>query len=92
LIRQGLGQLGLKSVLPPEYQSNTITSYYLPPGLAYRTLHDRLKEQGYVIYAGQGQLESKVFRVANMGALSESDLNGFLTAFQQVLESVSVRS
>jgi 2-aminoethylphosphonate-pyruvate transaminase len=92
LIRQGLGQLGLKSVLPPEYQSNTITSYYLPPGLAYGTLHDRLKEQGYVIYAGQGQLESKGFRVANMGALSESDLNGFLTAFQQVLESVSVRS
>jgi 2-aminoethylphosphonate-pyruvate transaminase len=84
--------MGLKPVLPSEFQSNTITSYYLPPGLAYQTLHDRLKERGYVIYAGQGQLESKIFRVANMGALTEQDLEGFLAAFQQVLEIVAVRS
>jgi 2-aminoethylphosphonate-pyruvate transaminase len=88
LIRQRLSGLGLKPVLPPEHQSNTITAYYLPAGLTYQTLHDRLKEQGYVIYAGQGQLESKIFRIANMGALSEHDLNGFLTAFQEVMEPV----
>jgi 2-aminoethylphosphonate-pyruvate transaminase len=86
-IRQGLSKLGLQPVLPSEYQSNTITAYHLPPGLTYQTLHDRLKERGYVIYAGQGHLESKIFRVANMGALSEQDLNGFLTAFQQIMES-----
>jgi 2-aminoethylphosphonate-pyruvate transaminase len=51
-----------------------------------------LKEQGYVIYAGQGNLESKIFRVANMGALTEEDLDGFLAAFQRVLESASVRA
>jgi len=92
LIRKRLGVMGLKPVLPSEFQSNTITSYYLPPGLAYQTLHDRLKERGYIIYAGQGQLESKIFRVANMGALTEQDLEGFLAAFQQVLETVAVRS
>jgi 2-aminoethylphosphonate-pyruvate transaminase len=47
-------------------------------------LHDRLKEQGYVIYAGQGKLESKVFRVANMGALTESQLAGFLDSFENI--------
>ncbi|MGH7232780.1 MAG: pyridoxal-phosphate-dependent aminotransferase family protein [Nitrospiraceae bacterium] len=87
VIRQGLSRLGLKPVLPVEHQSNSITAYRLPPGLPYETLHDRLKEHGYVIYAGQGQLESKVFRVANMGALSEPDLNGFLAAFQQIMET-----
>lgn len=92
LIRKRLGVMGLKPFLSPEFQSNTITSYYLPPGLTYQTLHDRLKEQGYVIYAGQGQLESKIFRVANMGALTEHDLEGFLAAFQQVLDTVVVRS
>lgn len=92
LIRHRLGVLGLKPVLPPELQSNTITSYYLPAGLTYQTLHDRLKEQGYVIYAGQGQLESKIFRVANMGALAEQDIEGFLAAFRQVLETAAVRS
>lgn len=92
LIRKRLDAMGLKAVLPAEFQSNTITSYYLPQGLTYQTLHDRLKEQGYVIYAGQGQLESKIFRVANMGALTEQDLEGFLAAFQQVLDTVVVRS
>jgi 2-aminoethylphosphonate-pyruvate transaminase len=47
-------------------------------------LHDRLKVQGYVIYAGQGQLESKIFRVANMGALTEAQLVGFLDAFERI--------
>ena len=92
LIRQRLSALGLKPVLPPELQSNTITSYYLPAGLTYQTLHDRLKERGYVIYAGQGQLESKIFRVANMGALAEQDIEGFLAAFRQVLGTTAVRS
>jgi 2-aminoethylphosphonate-pyruvate transaminase len=53
-------------------------------------LHDRLKEQGYLIHPGQGPLESKIFRVAHMGALSEADLQGFFAAFQQILERAAV--
>jgi 2-aminoethylphosphonate-pyruvate transaminase len=64
----------------------------LPAGLSYQVLHDRLKEQGYVIYAGQGQLEPTIFRIANMGALSEQHLDGFLAAFQTVLETSTVHS
>jgi 2-aminoethylphosphonate-pyruvate transaminase len=60
--------------------------------LAYQTLHDRLKEQGYVIYAGQGQLEGKIFRVANMGALAPQQIEEFLQAFERVLESAAVRT
>jgi 2-aminoethylphosphonate-pyruvate transaminase len=89
-LRHGMHALGIRPVLPPEVQSNTITAYYLPNGLTYQTLHDRLKEQGYVIYAGQGQLESKIFRVANMGVLTEQDLNGFMSAFQRIVETASV--
>jgi 2-aminoethylphosphonate-pyruvate transaminase len=90
LIRQRMKTLGFQAVLPAEHQSNTITSYHLPPGLTYAILHGRLKEQGYIIYAGQGQLESKIFRVANMGALSHSDLEGFLSALQKVVETASI--
>jgi 2-aminoethylphosphonate-pyruvate transaminase len=92
LIRAGMAAMGIKAVLPAEVQSNSLTAYHLPPGLEYPTLHDGLKARGYVIYAGQGQLESKIFRVANMGALSEADLKGFLAAFQSVLEAATVRS
>ena len=53
--------------------------YRLPSsGRPSYALHDQLKACGYVIYAGQGQLESKIFRVANMGALTESQIDGFL--------------
>jgi 2-aminoethylphosphonate-pyruvate transaminase len=92
LIRERLGKLGLKPVLPSKYQSNTITAFHVPQGLTYQQLHDRLKEQGYVIYAGQGHLESKIFRIANMGALSKADVEGFLNAFQQILESSPART
>src|SRR2546427_6118065 len=84
LIRDRMAKLGVKPLLTPDKLSNTITAYHLPEGVIYQSLHDRLKEQGYVIYAGQGQLESKIFRVANMGALTEAQLVGFLDAFERV--------
>ncbi len=83
LVRDRMAKLGVKPLLTPEYQSNTITAFYLPDGIAYAQLHDRLKAMGYVIYAGQGNLEHKIFRVANMGSLTEEQFNGFLDAFEQ---------
>lgn len=86
VIRERMAKLGVKALLPPDRQSNTITAYHLPEGLSYQSLHDRLKAQGYVIYAGQGNLENKIFRVANMGALTEAQLAGFLDAFERACE------
>jgi 2-aminoethylphosphonate-pyruvate transaminase len=83
LIRERMTSLGVKALLPADRQSNTITGYHLPDGVTYQSLHDRLKQQGYVIYAGQGNLENKIFRVANMGALTETQFGGFLDAFEQ---------
>jgi 2-aminoethylphosphonate-pyruvate transaminase len=86
LIRERMEALGVRAVLPPEQQSNSLTAFYLPEGLTYTVLHDRLKERGYVIYAGQGHLESEIFRVANMGALQEKHVEEFLGAFEEVLK------
>jgi 2-aminoethylphosphonate-pyruvate transaminase len=83
LIRERLAKLGVRTLLPPDRQSNTITAFHLPEGVSYQQLHDRLKAKGYVIYAGQGNLESRIFRVANMGALTEAQFTGFLDAFEQ---------
>lgn len=91
LIRKRMTALGVIALLPPELQSNTITAYHLPTGLSYPVLHDRLKERGYVIYAGQGPLAEKIFRVANMGALTLQNFEGFLAAFQDIIETAAVR-
>ena len=81
-IRTRLEEWGVKSVLSPTLRGNTLSAFYLPEGCAYQQLHDELKRFGYVIYAGQGQLEEKIFRVANIGALTDQDIEGFLSAFQ----------
>jgi 2-aminoethylphosphonate-pyruvate transaminase len=85
LIRDRMAKLGVKPLLTPDKLSNTITAYYLPEGMTYQSLHDQLKKEGYVIYAGQGQLQSQIFRVANMGALTETQLVGFLDAFERII-------
>ncbi len=87
-IRTRLEEWGVKPVLSPALQSNTLTAFYLPEGCAYHCLHDGLKQFGYVIYAGQGQLEEKIFRVANIGALTRQDIEGFLSAFQTTVSGV----
>jgi aspartate aminotransferase-like enzyme len=42
--------------------------------------------QGYVIYAGQGDLAARVFRVANMGHHTIEQFQGFLAALTEVLK------
>ena len=87
-IRSRMQEMGIQAVLPPEAQGNTLTAFNLPDGISYTQLHDGLKQAGYVIYAGQGQLEDKIFRVANIGALTDKDIEGFLSAFQSTLENL----
>ncbi|NKB80432.1 MAG: aminotransferase class V-fold PLP-dependent enzyme [Nitrospirales bacterium] len=91
LLRQRMGGLGINAVLAPERQSNSLTAWYLPEHVPYQALHDALKAKGYVIYAGQGHLESKIFRVANMGALTEHDFEGFVSALEAILPKVIAR-
>ena len=85
LLRDGFARLGLKSLLLSHLQSNSLTSLLLPEGVTYSPLHDGLKERGFVIYEGQGKLQTGVFRVANMGHLTLDDFRQFLTALEAVL-------
>ncbi|MEP6717227.1 MAG: efflux RND transporter periplasmic adaptor subunit, partial [Terriglobia bacterium] len=68
-LRAGFERLGLLLLLPPELRSNSITTLSLPPGLGYRELHDRVRADGFVIYEGQGQLSSEMFRVAQLSTI-----------------------
>ena len=85
LIRNRMRTIRMKFFLREPLWSNTLTAFNLPDGVYYDHLHDLLRERGYVIYAGQAQLSDKLFRVANMGALTEANITGFLDAFEEVL-------
>ncbi len=85
LVRQGLMAMGIEPLLPEGYSSVVLNAFYLPKGLSYEKFHDQLKENGYVIYAGQGNLASSLFRVSTMGAITRADMERFLTVVGSLL-------
>lgn len=75
-VRACLTELGVESFLPDGAQASSaiLASYRVPPGHDYDALHDGLKDRGFVIYAGQGPYQGKMFRIAVMGALGPEDI------------------
>jgi 2-aminoethylphosphonate-pyruvate transaminase len=82
--REGLAALGIPTVIPPQESSVVLRSYRLPPTLTYSQLHDELKSDGFVIYAGQGDLSKTLFRISTMGNLTNGDIERLLTCFAKL--------
>lgn len=88
MLRDGLKELGLSSFIPEALMSRVLTTVNLPTGIDPETLHDRLRERGYIVYLGKGELKQKAFQVANMGAISEREVAGFLRALGSTLREL----
>jgi len=82
-IRAELDRLGIRRFLPEEAYGAVISSFLLPQGVTYEQLHDLLKKEGFVIYAGQAGLYHSIFRIANMGDIADSDLKRLLAVFRK---------
>ncbi len=74
-IHAALIESGVTTLLPEADYSSVLWSYRLPAGRSYPELHDRLKAEGFVIYAGQGRLGDEIFRIAHMGDITAEELN-----------------
>ena len=83
-VRAGLAQLGVAALLAPQESSVVLRAYQLPHGISYPVLHDALKADGFVIYAGQGDLSRTLFRIATMGEITASDVVRLLACFQRL--------
>ena len=84
-IHAALVENRVSSLLPIKDYSSILWSYELPPERSYADLHAALKAAGFIIYAGQGQLAARVFRIAHMGDIGEDDLARLAAAFSQAL-------
>ena len=80
--------LGVTEWLPAKDSSCVLRSYHLPAGLAYNELHDGLKQQGFIIYAGQGNLAAQLFRISTMGEISDYDMARLEQALRLVITGV----
>lgn len=86
-LRRGLEAAGLRLLLPAEERAVSLTAVRLPEGASYRQLHDALKAEGFVIYAGQEELARDYFRVSTMGQMDERDIDAFHTTLDRFLAS-----
>jgi len=84
--RAGLDRCGIRSVLAPDESSVVLRSYRFPAGWSYPPLHDALKARGFVIYGGQGQLSTELFRISTMGNIHAADVERLLQAFIDLLQ------
>ena len=82
---QALGRLGLEPTVAVENRSSSVRSFRLPDGVDYRNLHDALKRDGYVIYAGLGNAAKTTFRICTLGALQLEVLADFVASFDRAL-------
>ena len=53
--------------------------------MSYEYLHDAVKRDGYVIYAGLGEASRTTFRVCTLGALEVEVLAGFIASLERAL-------
>ena len=84
-VRTGLAALGISAAIPPGESSVVLRAYKLPEGLSYTQLHDALKADGFVIYAGQGNLSKSLFRISTMGDVTSDDIKRLLQCFARLL-------
>lgn len=80
-----LAQLDFQPLLDAEDRSCVLCAFRLPSGANYADLHDQLKRDGFIIYAGQGHLATDVCRIANMGDIREADLDRLFESFKRAL-------
>ncbi len=86
-VRATLLKLGVTPLLPEADTSCVLHAFELPPGHRYDDLHRELKARGFIIYAGQGALSERVFRISVMGEIETDDLARLLAAFEAVLNN-----
>ena len=82
-LRKGFKEIGLEFLIPEGRRSNCLTALKLPNGISYDWLHDRLKKNGFVIYAGQGLFINKIFRIANMGNIQDEEFDHCLRVLKE---------
>ncbi len=82
-LRNEFQSIGLELLIPEGHRSNCLTALKLPDGISYDWLHDQLKDNGFVIYAGQGLFNNKIFRIANMGNIHNEEFDRCLKVLKE---------
>ncbi len=65
------------------YQSVTLTNVKNTKGISVKELIKRVKERGYLLANGYGNMKEKTFRIAHMADTTIEDLKAYLTVLEE---------
>jgi aspartate aminotransferase-like enzyme len=84
--------MGLELVVRDiRHASNTVSAFYLPPGLKAGAVQERLRtEFGVNLAGGQGELAGQILRLGHLGFVHQPELEEALAALRSVVSPVVV--
>src|SRR3989338_8179100 len=91
-LRKGLKKMGLIFFLPEKYHSRMVVYAMLPENISYEPLHKKLRESGFIIYAGKGHLDNRAIHIANIGNINKKDIDNFLFHLEKAINETKIKS
>ena len=86
-IRQGVAELGFKTVIDPKIESGLVVSVLYPddPNFTIEKIHDYCYERGFTIYPGKIST-TNTFRLCALGTITPSDIKDFFKVLKKALD------
>jgi len=84
-------EIGFKTYVEQQYHSKLLTSFIYPDSqnFDFKQMHDYLYEQDIIIYPGKCTAQP-TFRIANIGDLSQDDINYFIACLREYLKDKNI--
>lgn len=86
-IRQGVAELGFKTVIDPKIESGLVVSVLYPddPNFTFEKIHDYCYERGFTIYPGKIST-TNTFRLCALGTITPADIQQFFIVLKEAME------
>ncbi len=83
-IRNKFKEKKIPLLIEEENYSSMISSFYLPEGKTYQEIYQSFIDSNFVIYSGQGDLANHIFRICNMGDITNLDLENLFEKTEEI--------
>jgi len=91
ILREGIRDIGLKTLIDERDASNTVTSVFLPEEIDLNEFLNKMEERRYTVYPGKRHLrEQNMFQVSNMGHVYEYECRKFLKTLRETINELKI--
>ena len=85
-IKEGVEALALSLFPQKGYESPTVACVNAPKGISGLDVYERMRERGFELAKGYGELKERTFRIGNMGYIRLEDVDEMLWTLGEILK------